>query len=174
MYRREWELQWHEGLTRYCNNRNNCHHQVRIKTEMAMKVVMQGTNEVTTNRAGRCHLPVPLVIFFFFNFKNTNGISTSSTIVWPTPRSTPTPTKQWCQADEDNTTAQPQWLHTSEGQWWDQQEPKPDSHDSLGGRVWHTCAAAKEVDTSQQAICLQLHTGMTDIFMDIVVLSYFV
>jgi len=67
-YRREWELQWCEGLMRYCNDRNNCHHQVGIKTAMVTKVAMQGTNEVTTNRARRCHLLVPLVIFFLFQF----------------------------------------------------------------------------------------------------------
>jgi len=41
----------HEGLMRYCNDRNNCHHQVEIKMAMVTKVVMQGTNEVTTNGA---------------------------------------------------------------------------------------------------------------------------
>ena len=56
------ELWWHEGLTRYCNDRNNCH---VIKT---VKVATQRTNEVTDG-ARRCHLLVPLVGFFLFQFK---------------------------------------------------------------------------------------------------------
>ena len=59
---------------RYHNDRNNCH---EIKT---VKVATWGTNEVT-DRVGRCHLLVPLVGFFLFQFKNRNDISMSRTTV---------------------------------------------------------------------------------------------
>lgn len=123
--------------------------------------------------------PSPYCDFFFcFNFKNTNNVSMNRTTVRPTPNSTPTTTTQMTPGRQGRHHCNdPPQHHAGEGQWQDQQEePKQDSHDNLGGMWWGMLMAAwalwdnlkgvnRDVATKQRGYDRHLVTGGSSLAM---------